>query len=79
GILSFGLGIFSLRAAIDHKKLTAMSLHKDEVLNSLAATANVAQFFSFRPSTTGVISQSYRRSNIGKSVIFRVSRDAAVA
>ncbi|MGO8377690.1 hypothetical protein ACC745_18515 [Rhizobium ruizarguesonis] len=38
-----------------------MALHKDEVLNSLAATANVAQFVSFRPSTTGVISQSYCR------------------
>ncbi|GAJ96256.1 hypothetical protein G6M08_21865 [Agrobacterium rhizogenes] len=38
-----------------------MALHKDEVLNSLAATANVAQFVSFRPSTKGVTAQSYCR------------------
>lgn len=38
-----------------------MALHKDEVLNSLAATANVAQFVSFRPSSKGDMSQSYCR------------------
>ncbi|MHC2297254.1 hypothetical protein [Rhizobium mongolense] len=38
-----------------------MALHKDEVLNSLAATANVAQFVSFRPSAKGAVSQSYCR------------------
>ena len=38
-----------------------MALHKDEVLKSLAATANVAQFVSFRPSAAGSVVQSYCR------------------
>ncbi|MGO7545444.1 hypothetical protein AB9E34_06685 [Rhizobium leguminosarum] len=38
-----------------------MALHKDEVLNSLAATANVAQFVSFRPAMDSSIAQSYCR------------------
>lgn len=38
-----------------------MALHKDEVLNSLSATANVAQFVGFRPSAKGSVSQSYCR------------------
>lgn len=37
-----------------------MALHKDEILNSLAATANVAQFVAFRP-LEGRLVQSYCR------------------
>ncbi|AEG06558.1 hypothetical protein CN128_25890 [Sinorhizobium meliloti] len=37
-----------------------MALHKDEILNSLAATANVAQFVAFRP-VGGRLVQSYCR------------------
>ncbi len=46
---------------MDYKWVMGMALHKDEVLNSLAATANVAQFVSFRPSAKGVNTQSYCR------------------
>lgn len=38
-----------------------MALHKDEVLNSLAATANVAQFVSFRPNGRGALVQTFSR------------------
>ncbi|MFK4258373.1 hypothetical protein [Agrobacterium tumefaciens] len=37
-----------------------MALHKDEILDSLAATANIAQFVAFRP-TGGRLVQSYCR------------------
>jgi hypothetical protein len=55
------MSFFSLRAAVSQKQVVGMALHKDEVLNSLAATANVAQFVSFRPSSKGAMSQSYCR------------------
>jgi hypothetical protein len=37
-----------------------MALHKDEILNSLAATANIAQFVAFRPAGDH-LKQSYCR------------------
>ncbi|AUW47195.1 hypothetical protein [Rhizobium leguminosarum] len=38
-----------------------MPLHKDEILNSLASTANVAQFVSFRPDSHSSLIQSFCR------------------
>lgn len=38
----------------------SMALHKDEILNSLAATANIAQFVAFRPAGDH-LKQSYCR------------------
>ncbi len=57
-----------------------MALHKDEVLNSLAATANVAQFVSFRPNKNGTLAQSYSRvSGFDANHHFATAREAVSA
>ena len=57
-----------------------MALHKDEILNSLAATANVAQFVGFRPTGTGALAQSYSRvSGFDANHRFATVRDAVAA
>jgi hypothetical protein len=57
-----------------------MPLHKDEILNSLAATANVAQFASFRPNEDGSLVQSYCRiSGYEENYRFSSIRESIVA
>ncbi|MGN8154368.1 hypothetical protein ACTJK5_19020 [Agrobacterium sp. 22094] len=57
-----------------------MPLHKDEILNSLAATANVAQFVSFRPTEDGSLVQSYCRiAGYEENYRFPDIREAVVA
>lgn len=57
-----------------------MALHKDEILNALAATANVAQFVGFRPNGKGALTQSYSRvSGFDANHQFSSARDAVDA
>lgn len=57
-----------------------MVLHKDEILNALAATANVAQFVGFRPNGKGSLTQSYSRvSGFDANHLFLSAREAVDA
>src|SRR5688572_3638754 len=38
-----------------------MPLYKDEILDALAASGNVAQFISYRPDANGEMAQTYSR------------------